>query len=119
MNARKLLKECREVLLRGQADEQMAMVASIDAYLAAPHESAMEVVEKIREIHEVFPDSYAIDDLDAAALIESYGRRVPRAMLDKYAELYFQSYDLRIDKDGLQKRTMDALAANHGVEVEG
>lgn len=35
-NARELLKECRGALLRGQADEQMAMVAGIDAYLAAP-----------------------------------------------------------------------------------
>jgi hypothetical protein len=68
--------------ITADVDSCQRLMTKIEAYLAAPRESAMEVVEKIREIHEVFPDSYAIDDLDAAALIEGYGRRVPRAISD-------------------------------------
>ena len=81
-NARELLKECRGALLRGQADEQMAMVAGIDAYLAAPSESAMEMAMRI--YYDCFlMGNGKFEAEKAAALIEDFGRRVPMAMLDE------------------------------------
>ena len=47
--ARELLKEARLAMLRSQPDEQIETIKRIDAYLAAPSESAMEMVRKIRE----------------------------------------------------------------------
>jgi hypothetical protein len=106
MNAIKLLKEARDELGAVQyyippADETAEMTPAItadvdacqklaeriDAALAEPAPDAMELVEKIR-----YPKYTQIDattssmtwftDDQAAALIKSYGRRVPRAISD-------------------------------------
>lgn len=140
-NARELLKETMPHLkewascIRNTIPEyerELAGIASlidrIDAYLAAPSESATETVEKIRKI---FEDAacYANDDHaeysellkiargNAAALIEGLQRRVPRKMLD---ELWDCSYGSggRGMVEGGKDAAIDAIAAKHGVEVE-
>jgi hypothetical protein len=134
MNARELLKEARAELAKAhdhlmeltaklpmqyfglvdgniiQAED--CLVDKLDAYLAAPSESAMEMVRKIREIHEVFPDSYAIDDLDAAALIEGLQRRVPRTMLREIWDAGRRYSAVALDE------IVDNIAAKHGVVIE-
>ena len=66
-----LLKECRTALLRRQADEQMAMIAAIDAYLSSPpSERAKELVEDIRRTDA--DDAWHLTFNDAAHEIEEY-----------------------------------------------
>ena len=90
------------------------LIATIDAYLAAPSESAMEMVEKIRDLESYGGGDYEyyLDATDAAALIEGYGRRVPRAMLE---EIWVEAS--RFDANG-EYKSIDEIAAKHGVEVD-
>lgn len=75
------------------------LIAKINAYLATPAPDAMGLVEKIRgfsacilqrkpsmrtdndpgEVEKISTD-WMLSEVEAAALIESYGRRVPRAI---------------------------------------
>lgn len=52
---------------------------------------------------------WILSDTEAAALIESFGRRVPRVMLEE------------IQHDSLFKghAELDAIAEKHGVKLEG
>ena len=58
------------------------------------------------------------DYSDAAALITTHSRTVPRAMLEEYAKAYFTSYELRIDQDNLKERTANFFAAKYGYRAE-
>ena len=113
MDARELLKEARYYLdMPGATDGEQEAVAKIDAYLAAPSESAMEVVDELEKLlnmdQAVFPpkDSYE----KAAALIEGLQRRVPRAMLLDLVK--YVNGGLIYDKE------LDEIAAKHGVVIE-
>lgn len=132
-----LLKEARDELGAVQyyippADETVEMTPAItadvdacqklaeriDTYLSAPSESAMEMVRKIREGatfgHDLSERYCKLLDSEAAALIESYGRRVPRAMLENaYMLGWTDSKHDRISVD------YNPIAAKYGVEVEG
>ena len=85
---RELLRRIQEVLRRGQADEQMAMVYEITAALAAPEPDAMEIVRQVRghsiEWNEIegYHSCYRLPKAEAAALIADHGKRVPRTMLE-------------------------------------
>jgi hypothetical protein len=144
-NARELLKEARAELAKAH-DHLMELTAKlpmqyfglvdgniiqvedclidqIDAYLAAPSESAMEMVERIRKI---FEDAacYANDDHaeysellkiargNAAALIEGYGRRVPRKMLQEVFQLGMTAHAYEEPAP-----TLVEISAKHGIEV--
>jgi hypothetical protein len=136
---RELLKEARDVLRMVQtyfpSVEQMEahthdglavadvdacqkLAERIDTYLAAPRESAMEVVDQLDHL---INDNQGIradfDHNKAAALIESYGRRVPRAMLD---DIWYKGnkhgYEQGEDE---QDEEIQSIAAKYGVEVEG
>jgi len=78
-NARELLKEARLAMLRSQPDEQIETIKRIDAYLAAPSESAMETVQKIRDNDDEI-GFFHLTDSDAAALIEDYAERETAAL---------------------------------------
>lgn len=84
-SARELLKEAREKINEaiyfvektegsGEGQFMLPTLAHIDAYLAASSESAMEMVDKIRETHTTGRgfESFDISDSEAAALIEGY-----------------------------------------------
>ena len=122
---RELLKEAAEVLRRGQADEQAILAKHIGDVLAEPELDAMEMAYQIKmlwvddhngERHNIFcPDCWKKYQTEAAALVESYSRRVPRAMLDEIADQAF-AYG---KESFLSYETIDAIAAKYGVEVEG
>ena len=90
------------------------LVNKIDSYLAAPSESAMEMVRQIRDLESYGGGDYEyyLDATEAAALIEGYGRRVPRAMLE---EIWMEAS--RFDANG-EYKSIDEIAAKHGVEVD-
>jgi len=128
---RELLKEARDILgdayydgVEPLSDGTRAMIAKvikrIDAALSAPEPDAMEVVDRMRRMLCVFNyangDSETVWELDkaeAAALIASYSRRVPRAMLD---EIWLNGYQC---KDGKKDTDMAEIAAKYGYKVEG
>jgi Zn finger protein HypA/HybF involved in hydrogenase expression len=62
---------------------------------------------------------YDYSDTEAAALIESYSHRVPRAMLDEYASAFCESMSARLNLYGFRQKLADEIAAKYGVEVEG
>jgi len=68
------------------------LLARIDAYLAAPSESAMEMVRQIRELRPYSMTATLLSDTDAAALIEGLQRRVPSALFDEIIEIQPLSY---------------------------
>lgn len=132
--SRELLKEAAQALetvqhyfpAQDEADKGLAvadvgacqkLAERIDTYLAAPSESAMEMVRKIREGatfgHDLSERYCKLLDTEAAALIEDYGRRVPRAMLaDIYCLGWTDSRKNRISEDH------SAIAAKYGVKME-
>ena len=69
-------------------------IAAIDAYLATPSESAMEMVRQIRDLesHGGGDYEYYLDATEAAALIEGLQRRVPSALFDEIIKLQPLSY---------------------------
>lgn len=136
--SRELLKEAAQALetvqhyfpAQDEADKGLAvadvdacqrLMTKIEAYLAEPEPDAMEIVEKIRDYYIYHPEAYddyavanfTLPEDEAAALIESYGRRVPRAMLDEIWLIGNRSKPGQKDID-----TAD-IAAKYGVEVEG
>lgn len=136
---RELLTDVREwindatVNHKGMMIQREILLRKIDAALAAPEPNAMELAHLISGIFATAEDNaemcghgvgvkrmiYEKAYSEAAALIETCGKRVPSKVLSEYADLYFLDYALRIDKDGLQKRTMEAVAAKYGVKLEG
>ena len=128
-NARELLKEARAELAKahdhlmeltaklpmqyfGLVDGDMIQsedcaIAKIDAYLAAPSESAMEMVRKIRRNDDDIK-FFHLTDTEAAALIEGLQRRVPSALFDEIIEIQPLSY-----------AKLGRAFAKHGVKVEG
>jgi len=69
---REILKECAEVMRRGQLDEMESMAGRIDAALAAPKDDALEIVRRIRAWdNNTCGYKYALTDSEAAALIQT------------------------------------------------
>jgi len=141
MNARELLKEARVELDKvhdhlmeltaklpmqyfGLVDGNIiqaedCLISQLDAYLAAPSESAMEMVRKIRADHEVVNDQdcgpvFNLSDSDAAALIEGLQRRVPRKMCEHLYNAGVNSV-LRPPRPNV----VDEITSEFGVKVEG
>ena len=90
------------------------MTDRIDTALAAPEPDAMEIADKIREMSISYSgfESFDLSYDDAAALIEQYGRRVPRAMLD---EIWLNGYKCQ---QGKKNTDMADIAAKYGVKIE-
>ena len=132
---RELLEELRDYIAQsnrtdysGQREWADDLLARIDAALPAPEPSAGEIVEKIRmggyALNANDPDDrgpngddyhFALTDSEAAALIASVGRRVPRAMLWEIQgddRIVHPAFD---DSNAV----MDAIAAKYGVKMEG
>jgi hypothetical protein len=115
----------------GYCPVQVQCAACGGTGLAAPSESAMEMVDKIRKI---FEDAacYANDDhaeyselleiarANAAALIEGLQRRVPRAMLEELLDMCFDLGDEYFLKGGKEyaEQAVARILAKHGVEVD-
>ena len=79
--------------------------------------NAMEVVEKVRKEavpgHSLSMHYFSLTDTEAAALIEEYGRRVPRAYEDDiYDAGHYEARNLPHD-------SVSQIRAKYGVEVEG
>lgn len=97
------------------------IIGKIDAALAAPEPDAMEIVEKIRDYYIYHPEAYddyavanfTLPEDEAVALIEDYGRRVPREML---TEIFNNAVNWALLGDPEQ---VDEIAAKYGVKVEG
>lgn len=86
----------------------------IDAYLATPSESATETAMRI--YYDCFlMGNGKFEAEKAAALIEGYGRRVPREMLEEI----FEQYPCYIPgkEPNAVRMCIDAIAAKHGVMV--
>lgn len=102
-------------------------IGKIDAYLATPAPDAMEIVVKIRDygrMEIISEDSALVDftlsDTEAAALIESYGRRVPRAMLEELWEYCTTDHDFSPGELSESEIVdMSKIAAKYDVKVEG
>ena len=89
------------------------LISQLDAYLATPSESAMEMVRQIRDLESYGGGDYEyyLDATEAAAKIEGLQRRVPRKML-------YEINDLEDDFPQNVDPKIDAIAAKHGVEVD-
>ena len=79
---------------------------------------ALELVQKIRigdtsNMRDPW-DVKQLTDAEAAALIEQYGRRVPRAMLEEIEKQAFEY----CKEPFLSYETLDAIAARYGVKIE-
>ena len=145
MNARELLKEARAELAKAhdhlmeltaklpmqyfglvdgniiQAED--CLISQLDAYLAAPSESAMEMVGRVRDgginrCEESF--DFDLSNSDAAALIEGLQRRVPRKMLEDLLDMCFDLGDEYFLKGGKEyaEQAVARILAKHGVEVD-
>lgn len=132
-NARELLKETSKALELytgpyvgpGTSMRDMReLKTKIDAYLAAPSESATEIVRKIRDAklgwrgapsfsRGEYHIDYTITDSDAAALIEGLQRRVPRKMLLKLLREYWPMGD-----EGQYDEVIRKLSDDFGVVIE-
>jgi len=122
-NARELLKEAldrlSEVAMLYQNKGDIDLVKRIDAYLAAPSESAMEMVGRVRDgginrCEESF--DFDLSNSDAAALIEGLQRRVPRKMLDEIIQ--YTEGMVEWNGEVSNYEFVDKIAAKHGVVIE-
>lgn len=115
--ARELLKESldrlSEVAMLYQNKSDIDLAKRIDTYLAASNESAMEMVRKIRGNDDEI-GFFHLTDSEAAALIEDYGRRVPRAMLNEI--IRYTEGMVEWDGEVSDYEFVDKIAAKHGVE---
>jgi len=140
-NARELLKEARGELAKAhdhlmeltaklpmqyfglvdgniiQAED--CLISQLDAYLAAPSESAMEMVGRVRDgginrCEESF--DFDLSNSDAAALIEGLQRRVPRKMLDEIIQ--YTEGMVEWNGEVSNYEFVDKIAAKHGVVIE-
>ena len=95
-----------------------ALKTRIDAYLAAPSESAMEMVRQIRDLESYGGGDYEyyLDATDAAALIEGLQRRVPRAMLVEI--IRYVAGMIEWDGEVSDYKFVDKFAAKYGVVIE-
>ena len=110
---RELMERVPEVLRRGQHDEMIDLAARIDAALAAPEPDAMELATAIIEAQHA-SNTYNDWVLNAAALIESHSKRVPRAMLE---EVYRLGYSSAVE-EGKWKISYDTIAEKFHVAIE-
>ena len=122
-----LLKEARDTLddeLHGvhngclsdglkRIAEKEALIARIDAVLAAPKYSfdSMELVLKIREKNRVYPTEYDLWPQDAARLLDDW-RAVPRAMLEEISEMGDPCLN------DLRKERIDTIIAKYGRAIK-
>ena len=121
---RELLKEAAEVLRRGQADEQAILAKHIGDVLAKPELDAVEIVDKLEKLlnmdQAIFPPQSSYTE--AAALIASYSRRVPRAMLvELWDEGHFTYYSDSEERDACGDEIASAverIAAKYGYRAE-
>jgi hypothetical protein len=122
---RELLEEARDRLLQNtphrpgtcvECDNNRSTIAKITAALAEPEQDAMKIVRKIREGatfgHDLSERYCKLLDTEAAALIEDYGRRVPRAMLEEISDMGDPCLN------DLRRERLDAIAAKYGVKLE-
>jgi len=141
MNVRELLKEAREILADCKIDGPSGLstgtleaisktMARIDTYLAAPSGSAMEMAREAVDtigrgmlaVGTEIDTSYgpmqppeiqkdkAIPYL--ATLIEDYGRRVPRAMLEEISDMGDPCIN------DIRRERLDAIVAKYNVAIE-
>jgi hypothetical protein len=118
--------------ITADVDACQRLMTKIEAYLAEPEPDAMEIVRKVRHgnvvayaqnndlLHATVEKQYTLTDSEAAALIASLGRRVPRVMLEELAIEILNLADLAW-KSGWQeyvKNLLTAIFAKHGVKVE-
>jgi len=129
-NARELLKEAldrlSEVAMLYQNKGDIDLVKRIDAYLAAPSESAMEMARAIEAaIKPQYIESpngrggvmvVSKDYTDAAALIEGLQRRVPRKMLDGIIQ--YTKGMVEWNGEVSNYEFVDKIAAKHSVVIE-
>jgi len=129
-----LLKQSRELINHsiskfpmGETElyEAEKLRDKIDEFLAKPAPDAMEMVRHIEEILE--SANYDCSERlmekargEAAALIEAYGRRVPRAMLEEVFDNGYQSGDEfgAYEDIDQERKNFDAIAAKYGVKIE-
>jgi len=83
--------------------------------LKLPEGDAMEIVRQVRKTECDWEDMplFTLTDTEAAALIASYSRRVPRAMLDEIWLIGNRS------KPGQKDIDTAEIADRHGYKVEG
>ena len=118
---RELLTDARALIIELGAGNKLndkgykaldELLAKIDAALARPAPNAMEILRQVREQYPRAGELLCVLGIsEAAALIEDYGKRVPRAMLYEINE-FEDDYPRNIDPK------MDAVAAKYGYRVE-
>lgn len=99
-------------------------VEAAKAALAKPAPDVMEIVDKVREGsvagRTLSQNYWELTDSEAAALIASYGRRVPRAMLEELWEYCTTDHDFSPGELSESEIVdMSKIAAEYGVKVEG
>ena len=131
MTDRELLKEARDVLEgflgpyvgAGTGPKDLrALQNRIDEHLAdhSPDTGNMVATEIVRRIRETdwnidFSERVnTLTDAEAAALIEQYGRRVPREMLEEIERKACRNGDI----GGCSCLSLNNIAAKYGVKIE-
>lgn len=118
-------------------ERELAGIASlidrIDAALAAPEPDAMGMVRQVRHgnvvayaqnndlLHATVEKQYTITDSEAAALIASYGRRVPKAYVSDIVIEMLKIGDKYWDMGGQAAvdPILQKIAAKYDVKLEG
>ena len=119
---RELLEEAREEPNRFH-DCDDGLLDRIDAALSAPEPDAMEMVKQVRAKRDYNTDAgsmpkmnWTLTDSEAAALIESHDKRVPRAMLEEIGDWAVDEYEAQGHESGCE--TMDAILEKYGYRAE-
>ena len=120
---RELLEEAAEwmrdaeVSHRGMKIQREILLRKITATLAAPQPDAMEIVKQILTgtIDDGTGHKRLLKPTEAASLIEDYGKRVPRALME---DIYRIGIEWPIGSS-IRYERMDAIAAKYGVKMEG
>jgi hypothetical protein len=130
--SRELLKEAAQALetvqhyfpAQDEADKGLAvadvdacqrLMTKIEAYLAEPEPDAIRILEKVRDTGDCWENqpAFVLPFSEAAALIESYGRRVPQVFVEEILDEAWNCLTDRPEGNVLQK-----IAAKHGVKLE-
>ena len=94
-----------------------SILSRIDSALAAPEPDAMELVRQVREGsvagYTLSSNYWKLTDSEAAALIEQYAKRVPRALLE---ETYSDGFEAAFGTKMIDRH--DTRAAKYGYKVE-
>lgn len=94
-----------------------SILSRIDSALAAPEPDAMELVRQVREGsvagYTLSSNYWKLTDSEAAALIEQYAKRVPRALLE---ETYSDGFEAAFGT--VKMIDHDTRAAKYGYKVE-